>query len=334
MQAILIDGPGTAADLYIGTAPDPAPGPGQVLLHTVAAGVNRADLLQRAGKYPPPAGASTILGLEVAGTVIGLGTGVTDYEIGDNVCALVSGGGYAQQIAVDQEMLLPLPAGMSFTKAAAVPETFLTAYQALHWIGGLRTGQRVLVHAAASGVGTAALQLIRLAGAHAIATASAGKQEVCLRLGAERCIDYRSENFAAAVADATDGRGVDLILDFVGADYWEKNLSSLAPDGKLVLLGLLGGHEVKGFSLATLLQRRLTVQATTLRSRDREYQHRLTADFRRDCLPHFATRDLEPVVDTIYDWNQVDAAHRHLESNETRGKLVLTIGDETEADWL
>ena len=326
MKAILYHEPGDESQLYITEVSDPELQPGTVMLHVAATALNRADLLQREGKYPVPAGADPILGLEVAGTVIEVGEGVTDYGVGDNVCALVNGGGYAQRIVVDQRMLLRLPERLSFTKAAAIPEVFLTAYQALHWIGKLRANDTVLIHAGASGVGTAAIQLVRLAGALPIATASAHKHQQLTDLGAARCIDYHSEDFAEAVLDFTAGKGADIILDFVGGPYLKKNLEAAAPDARIVSLAALGGARVQEFSMAPFLRKRIQLTGTTMRSRTDAYRQQLTEDFRRDIWPAFATGEVQAVVDTIYDWEEVASAHRYMASNANVGKIVLTIG--------
>jgi tumor protein p53-inducible protein 3 len=327
MKAILFDQPGDENQLYIGEVPDPTAGPGQVLLHVAATAMNRADLLQRQGRYPVPPGASEILGLEVAGTVIEVGEGVTDFAVGDNVCALVNGGGYAQMIAVDAVRLLRLPERLSFTKAAAVPEVFITAFQALYWIAGLQAGETALIHAGASGVGTAAIQLAKYAGARVIATASAHKHQPLFDLGADHCIDYRNDDFAEAALQATDGQGVNVVMDFVGAPYLEQNLRALARDGRMVSLAALGGARVENISLAPLLLKRLQLTGTTLRSRSDEYKAKLIADFREKIWPAFADRTLQAVVDTIYDWEEVADAHRYMASNANVGKIVLTIGD-------
>ncbi|THH41049.1 NAD(P)H-quinone oxidoreductase [Neolewinella litorea] len=326
MKAILFDQPGDEDQLYLAEVADPSPAPDAVLLHVAATALNRADLLQREGNYPVPPGANPILGLEVAGTVMELGSEVSGFEVGDNVCALVNGGGYAQQIAVDHRMLLKLPEKLSFTKAAAIPEVFLTAYQALHWIARLQASETVLIHAGASGVGTAAIQLVRLAGAVPIVTASGHKHEALAQLGAARCIDYRTEDFAEAVLDATAGKGADVILDFVGGPYLAQNMQSCATDGRIVSLAALGGARVQDFSMAPFLRKRIQLTGTTMRSRTDEYRQRLTADFRRDIWPYFADGPLQAVVDTIYDWADVAAAHRYMASNANVGKIVMTIG--------
>ena len=326
MKAIVFELPGDEEQLTIAEVADPAAGPTDVLLHISATALNRADLLQREGKYPVPPGASPLLGLEVAGTVIEVGPEARGFEVGDNVCALVNGGGYAQRIAVDYRMLLRLPERLSFTKAAAIPEAFITAFQALHWIGKIKAGETVLIHAGASGVGTAAIQLAKLAGARPIVTASGHKHEQLFDFGALTCIDYQREDFGEAVLDLTEGRGADVILDFVGGPYLRQNLDCCATDGRIVSLAALGGARSEGFSLAPFLRKRLQLTGTTLRSRTDDYRRRLTADFREQIWPHFADGTLRAVVDTIYDWDDVADAHRYMASNANVGKIVMTIG--------
>jgi len=326
MKAIHHNTP-TRGQFAIKEVADPVLGPTEVMLHVAATSLNRADLMQVAGHYPAPAGASDLLGLDVAGTVMDVGSEVTEFGVGDSVCALVQGGGYAQMANVDQSMLLRLPERLSFTKAAAVPETFLTAYQALHWIADLREGMTVLIHAGASGVGTAAVQLCRLAAATPIVTASPMKHERLKDLGAELCIDYRSQKFDEVVLAHTDGKGVDIILDFVGGPYLEQNLHAAAMDGTIVCLGLLGGAGVENFNMVRIVTKRIALKGTTLRSRSDEYRATLTADFRKNIWPAFADRTLRPVVDTIYDWEQVDEAHAYMAANANVGKIVLTIGE-------
>jgi putative PIG3 family NAD(P)H quinone oxidoreductase len=327
MKAITIKSPGDANQLEITEVPDPVAGSGQVLVYVAATALNRADILQREGKYPPPPGVTDILGLEMAGTVIEVGEGVTDFEVGDNVCSLLPGGGYAQQVTVDAAMLLKLPENLSFTKAAAIPEAFLTAFQALHLIAKIQPGETVLIHAGASGVGTAAIQLVKLAGAHPIATASGRKHQQLLDLGAELCIDYRTEDFAEAALSHTNGKGVNIILDFIGGPYLEKNLKALAMEGRMVSLAALGGARVEGVSMAPILRKRLQLTGTTLRSRSKEYKYQLVAEFRERIWPAFADRSVRALVDTIYDWEGVADAHKYMEANANVGKIVLTIGE-------
>lgn len=318
----------TVGQFAIVTGATPVPGPEEVLLRVIATALNRADLLQVSGHYPPPAGASEILGLDVAGIVVATGEKVTDFAVGDPVCTLLSGGGYAQYAVADAQMLLRIPAGMSFTNAAALPEVFLTAWQALVTIADVQAGEMVLVHAGASGVGTAALQLCQQLGARCIATASAPKHDTLVGLGADRCIDYRAGSFVEAVREWSAGAGVQLVLDFVGASYWQQNLQVLAADGRMVCLGLLGGSKLREESMLPILQKRLTITGTTLRSRSLAYRRKLVADFRAQAWPHFANGTLRPVIDSIYDWEAVAEAHAYMAANANTGKIVLTIGGE------
>ena len=325
MQAVLIEEEGDPRHLYIGEHPDPDPEPDELLVNVRATALNRADTMQRRGNYPVPEGASRVLGLEMAGTVAAVGAACAGWEEGDRVFGLLPGGGYAEKVAVHHEMAMPIPEGLSFEEAAALPEVFLTAYQALYWLGALVERQRVLIHAGASGVGTAAIQLVTEAGSEALVTASAPKHERCRTLGAAATIDYRSEDFAARVAGHTDGAGVDLILDFIGAPYFEQNIQSLATDGRLVLLSTLGGATVEAVNLGRLLVKRLQVKATTLRARSSDYKIRLTQEFAAYALPLFEAGTLHPVIDRIYDWREVADAHRRMEANESVGKLVLRV---------
>ena len=333
MKAVCFDAPGDPSVLYLGDVPTPAPGPGEVLVRVRATALNRADLSQRRGHYPPPAGTSEILGLECAGEVVALGADVTMRREGDHVMALLAGGGYAEYVAVPEGHTLPIPGGMPFEQAAAIPEAFLTAAQALFLLGGLRPGSVALVHAGASGVGTAAVQLARWQGARVFATASAGKHGLLDDLGATRAIDYRTEDFAAVVRDETDGAGADVIVDPIGAAYAARNLASLALDGRWVVLATMGGHVVDGLDLRRLMARRGTLVASTLRNRSSDYKTALVQRFAKDCLPSFeapgghdaAPRRLRPVIDTVLDWTDVAEAHRRMEANETAGKVVLRL---------
>lgn len=327
MQAVCFDAPGGPEALYIGRHPMPVAGPGELLVYVHATALNRADLLQRQGKYPPPPGESPILGLEMAGTVMETGAGVEDFEPGDRVCALLGGGGYAQFATIPAELALRLPGNMSFTRAAAVPEAFLTAFQALHLLADLQPGERVLIHAGASGVGVAALQLARLAGAGAVlATASAAKHAFCMEVGAQQVFNYQDPHWPQQVMEATEGQGVDVLIDFVGAPYFSHNLSVMADDGRLVMLGFLGGSRTDSTDLAPILRKRLRIMGSTLRARSLGYKAALTEAFRRRCWPAFAAGALFPVVDSIYDWHDVAAAHRYMEGNHNQGKIVMSVG--------
>ena len=328
MKAICLKEFGGPEQLYLGEQPTPVPAAGELLVNVHATALNRADTLQRKGHYPPPPGASDILGLEMAGTVAGWGDGVSGFEVGDPVCGLLPGGGYAQQVSLPAELALRLPANLSFTKAAAIPEVFLTAFQAVNWLAQLQAGERILIHAGASGVGTAAIQLARQAGASSIIiTASARKHEFCLDLGAHHAIDYKNEDFAKRVHELTDGKGVDVVIDFVGGPNFARNLDVLAPDGRMVMLAFLGGPKVGELNLVPILRKRLKIMGSTLRARSLDYKSRLTDAFRQQFWPLFASGELRPIVDTIYDWQEVAEAHRYMESNGNTGKIVMTVGE-------
>ena len=325
MQAILVREPGGPEQLTLGGHPSPIPERDELLVRVRATALNRADLMQRQGKYPPPPGASEILGLELAGTVEAIGDACAGWAEGDRVFGLLPGGGYAEYAVLPARMAMRIPENLSFEEAAAIPEVFLTAYQALFWLGTLDEGQRVLVHAGASGVGTAAIQLATAAGAPVVVTASAPKHDLCLALGAEAAIDYRSEDFAERIDDLTDGCGVDLIIDFIGAPYFHKNIASLATDGRLVLLAMMGGSRVDNLNLAALFRKRIHLITSTLRSRSRDYKIRLTQDLAARCLPQFESGHLKPIIDSTYDWRDVQEAHRRMEANENAGKIVLVV---------
>ncbi len=325
MRAILLAEPGGPDQLRLGEYPTPEPTDDEVLVAVATTALNRADLLQRAGKYPPPPGASPLLGLEMAGHVVRAGARAGHWREGDAVCALLSGGGYAEYVAVHHRMLRPVPAGWAMTDAAAVPEVFMTAFQSLVWLGRVQPGERLLVHAGGSGVGTAAIQLARALGAEVFVTASAGKHALCRRLGAQHTIDYQQTDFAEAVADITNGEGVDVVLDFLAAPYLARNLQSLRTDGRLVMLATMGGTRLEHFDLRPFLAKRLQLIGSTLRTRPRDYQIALTDALWEFAGPRFANGTLRPVVDSVFDWQDVAAAHRYMEANKNTGKIVLKI---------
>ena len=328
MKAVLFDEPGGPEHLYLGEYPTPMPREDELLVRVAATALNRADLMQREGRYPPPPGASEILGLEVAGTVEAVGEACDEWQTGDRVFGLVPGGGYAEYAVLHRQMAMPVPERMTFEEAAAIPEVFLTAFQALYWLGGLDSERRVLIHAGASGVGTAAIQLAKRAGAHAYVTASAPKHRRCLELGADMTINYKEEDFADCVMDVTTGQGVDIILDFIGAPYFKQNVKSLALDGRLVMLSMLGGRTVEAVDLGSLFRKRAHVITSTLRSRSLAYKIALTQDFTKTVLSFFRNAHIMPVVDSVYEWTDVQAAHRHMEANKNVGKIVLRIAGE------
>jgi putative PIG3 family NAD(P)H quinone oxidoreductase len=325
VKAIVVETPGDPEVMHLAEVPDPTPGPGEVLVRARATAVNRADTLQRRGLYPPPPGASEIIGMEVAGEVEGLGEGVDGWNPGDRVMALLAGGGYAEQVAVPAGQLMPVPAGLSWTDAAAIPEVFLTAHDNLVTRGRLAAGETVLIHGGGGGVGTAAIQLARRAGARVLVTAgSPEKLEFSRRLGADAGINHREEDFPSRVRELTGGRGVDLILDVMGASYLARNLDALAPEGRLVIIGLQGGTTTE-IDLNQLLRRRLSVIATTLRGRTLEQKAEIVRRFVEDALPGFEDGTLRPVVDRVLPLAEAPAAHRAMEAGENVGKLVLRV---------
>jgi putative PIG3 family NAD(P)H quinone oxidoreductase len=325
VKAVLIDRPGDETALRIGDAPAPALGAGELRVRVAATAVNRADLLQRQGLYPPPPGASPILGLECAGTVAELGAGVTGWRVGDRAMALLAGGGYAEEVVVHAGSALPVPASLSLEEAAAVPEVFLTAWLNLFELGGLAAGGAALVHGGGSGVGTAAIQLARAAGARVFVTAgSAEKCERCRALGAELAVNYRTESFAERVREATAGRGVDVVLDSIGASYLADNLASLAVGGRLVLIGLMGGAKAE-IALGTLLVRRLSVVGSTLRTRPVEEKAAIVARFQARFGDDLAAGRIRPIVDRVLPLEAVAEAHRAMKASEHFGKIVLKV---------
>lgn len=329
MKAIQVEQSGGPEQLSMGEVLRPVPGPEELLVRVKAAAVNRADIFQREGNYPPPEGASQILGLDMAGVVEARGEKVdTSFDKGDPVFGLLPGGGYAEYAVIHQDMAMPIPSHFSFEEAAAVPEVFLTAYQALFWLGDFQTGQRVLIHAGASGVGTAAIQLARERQAAVIVTTSSGpKTEACMRLGATAAVNYETEAFAKVVQEVTDGTGVNVIIDFIGAPYWEANVEALALDGRVVLLAMLGGSVIERFKLRDLFRKRGQLITSTLRSRPLSYQIRLTREFAENMLPHLKEDGLEPVIDRVFPLTEVAEAHRYMEANQNVGKIVLTVKD-------
>lgn len=327
MIAIEITRPGGPEVLRAVERPDPVPMAGEVLIQVAAAGVNRPDVMQRRGRYPPPAGASDIPGLEVAGTVVRVGPGVTTPRVGDAVCALLAGGGYATLVAAPAVQCLPVPKGMDVSAAAAIPETFFTVWTNVFERGHLRRGERVLFHGGSSGIGTTGIQLAAARGALVFATAGSDEKcRACEALGAERAINYRREDFAEAIARLTAGRGVDLILDIVGGEYVARNLASLATDGRLVQIGLMGG-EAAPLDFRRILSRRLTVTGSTLRPRSVAEKGAIAAALLTEVWPLLEQGRVKPVIHRSFPLADAAAAHRLMESSEHIGKIVLELDE-------
>jgi putative PIG3 family NAD(P)H quinone oxidoreductase len=326
MKAIQVINPGKNSSLEIGEVPTPEPADHEIRVKTKAAALNRADLSQRAGNYPPPEGASEILGLEMAGTVEKTGENVTRWEIGDDVYGLLPGGGYAEYCVIPEKMAVPIPENLSFKQAAAIPETFLTAWQTLHWTGELGQHETVLVHAGGSGVGTAAIQLARhIFEARIITTAGERRKlEACRELGADYTINYHTQDFAEEIINKFGKKSVDLIMDFIGAPYWQQNIGVLDTDGRLVYLSFLGGTKLENMSLAPLLKNRLKIMGSTLRSQPVEYKINLTQSFQENVQPLLDKGTIAPVIDRVFDWEDVEEAHQYMGDNKNIGKIVLS----------
>jgi NADPH:quinone reductase len=323
--AIEISHPGGPEVLRPVERPTPAASNGEVLIKVAAAGVNRPDVMQRLGKYPPPPGASAIPGLEVAGTIEAVGPGVTDWPSGDAVCALVAGGGYAEYCVAPAPQCLPVPHGVSAIEAAAIPETFFTVWTNVFERGRLVAGESLLVHGGTSGIGTTAIQLARARGATVYATAgSPEKCRACERLGAARGIDYRTEDFVEAIRLATNGRGVDVVLDIMGGDYLMRNVEALATNGRLVQIGTMGGVKAQ-INLLPIMQRRLTVTGSTLRARSVAEKGAIAAALRAEVWPLIEAGRVKPIVDRTFPLRQATEAHRLMESSAHVGKIVLAL---------
>ncbi|MCH7931640.1 MAG: NAD(P)H-quinone oxidoreductase [Proteobacteria bacterium] len=325
MTAIEIAEPGGPDVLRAAERPTPEPGLGEVLVKVAAAGVNRPDVLQRKGGYPPPPGASDIPGLEIAGTVVALGPGAGRWRIGDRVCGLVTGGGYAEYCAVPTVQCLPVPADYDMVKAAALPETFFTVWTNVFQRGRLEGGERFLVHGGSSGIGTTAIQIAHARGARVFATAgSAGKCAACERLGAERAINYRDEDFVAVVKELTGGEGVDVILDMVGGDYIARNVAALRTGGRLVYIAFLGGSKVE-LDFLPMMLKRATITGSTLRPRGVEEKGVIAGELEREVWPLLDSGRIGPVIDSTFPLAQAADAHRRIDAAEHIGKIVLTI---------
>ena len=323
MKAIVFSAPGGPEVLTWSEVPDPVPGDGQVLVEVAAAAVNRADLLQRQGYYNPPPGSSEILGLECSGRIAALGPGVSGWAVGDEVCALLTGGGYAQKVAVPAGQLLPVPKGVDLVTAAGLPETVCTVWSNVFMAAGLQPGEILLVHGGASGIGTTAIQLAKALGAKVLVTVgSKEKAERCVELGADAAIDYRTEDFVERVHELTDGHGADVILDIMGASYLARNVDALAVSGRLVNIGMQGGSKAE-LDLGKLMRKRAAVLATTLRARPAAEKAAIVAAVREHVWPLLASGGLRVVVDRLVPLPEAAEAHRVVEASDHVGKVLL-----------
>ena len=312
--------------LRIENGPVPTPRPGEVLIRVLAAGINRPDLMQRQGLYPPPADASPLLGLEVAGTVVAIGSEVTGLTVGDRVCALVNGGGYAEYCVAPAVQCLPWPVGYDAPRAAALPETFFTVWSNLFRTGHLAAGETVLVHGGTSGIGATAIQLARGFGARVIATAgTAEKCATCLTLGAEAAINYREEDFAERVQALTGTRGVDIVLDIVGAPYLARNIDSLADLGRLVLVAVQGGAKAEALDLRRIMTRRLTLTGTTMRPRTAAFKVEIAEALRQNVWPLLDAATVRPMMHRVFPLAEVAEAHRMMEQGDHSGRIILDM---------
>jgi putative PIG3 family NAD(P)H quinone oxidoreductase len=325
MRAVVANGSGGPEVLALGEVPDPEPGAGEVLIDVTAAGVNRPDLLQRRGGYPPPAGVSPIIGLECSGRIAALGPDTDAFAVGDEVCALLAGGGYAERVVVPASQVLPRPEGVSLVEAAGLPETVCTVWSNVFMLAGLRPDETLLVHGGASGIGTTAIQLAKALGARVVTTVgSPAKADRCRDLGADVTVNYHDDDFVRAALDATAGAGVDVILDIVGAPYLDRNLEALAMAGRLVVIGVMGGSRAE-IDLGTLMSKRAAVLATRLRPRPREEKAAIVASVAENCWPLVAEGHLRPVVDRVLPLAEAAEAHRVVESGEHVGKVLLAV---------
>ncbi|WP_034538117.1 NAD(P)H-quinone oxidoreductase [Carnobacterium inhibens] len=325
MKAISIKKPGGSEQLEIQERPVPSLEEGELLIKVQASAINRTDTLTRENRQlsePYP-----ILGVEVAGIVVDSNLADEKIAIGTRVAGLVNHGGYAEYVAMPADRVFHMPDTMSFEEAAAIPEVFLTAYQTLYWLGKLKQGETVLIHAGASGVGTAAIQLAKkMTKANVIVTAgSEEKLEFCKELGADKGINYKKEDFAKEVLDYTQNKGVDLILDFIGASYWDQNVASIKTDGRWILIGTLGGTIVEKVNLGVFLQKRIAIQGTLLTPRSDQYKAELTNEFVKKVMPYFENNSIKPIIDTTFSFGDVTSAHLHMEENKNTGKIILSI---------
>jgi putative PIG3 family NAD(P)H quinone oxidoreductase len=323
VRAVVVAAPGGPEQLHVGDVPDPAVGHGEVVVRVAGAGINRADLLQRQGFYPPPHGASEILGLEASGVVAAVGPGVDAFALGDKVMLLVEGGGYAELVAVRATQAARVPDNIDLIDAGGIPEVFITAHDALFTRGSLRDGETLLVHGGGGGVGTAAIQLAHRHGCRVLVTAgSAEKLERCIALGADSGINYRTEDFVARTRELTNGHGADVVLDIMGASYLGRNIEAVAVDGRIVVIGMQGGTH-SDLDLGAMMRRRISLISTSLRSRPAAQKAAIVAAFAADVVPALASGRMQAVVDRVLPLTEAAEAHRLIEAGEVVGKVVL-----------
>jgi NADPH2:quinone reductase len=328
MKAVIISRPGDPSVLQIAKRPQPAYADNEILIKVLAAGVNRPDVFQRKGSYPPPAGApQDIPGLEIAGIVVAIGATVTHLMVGDKVCALVTGGGYAEYCNAPEEQCLPIPENLSFIEAASLPETFFTVWSNVFDRAGLKDGETLLVHGGSSGIGVAAIQIAKALGHTVYVTAgSEDKCRFCEALGAAKAINYKTENFADVINDITAGKGVDVILDMIGGDYTAGNIKSLTVEGRLVLINAMNGNNVQ-IDLAQVMRKRLVITGSTLRSREVGFKGAIAHKLKAVVWPLLVTGDIRPVIHSVFPASEAAEAHRLMESSGHIGKIVLDFGD-------
>ncbi|KAJ7243774.1 quinone oxidoreductase [Mycena rebaudengoi] len=334
MRAVLVkNGAGEAEDMYIGEADTPVPRASEVLVKIKAFGLNRMDIMQRKGAYPPPAGISNIMGVEFSGHIAAIGSDVSLWKVDDEVMGLAGGGAYAEYIVVPQTHVVQKPSHLSWVEAASIPECFLTAFQALIVYGEVKPDDDVLVHAGASGVGLAAIQLARFTGAKSVIATASTKEKLdwllSLPNGATNTANYKTEDFSQVVKETTKGKGVDVVVDFVGQSHFEKNLASLAVDGRMTMLALLSGTTVSSLNLTPILYKRLRIQGSTLRSRTPSYQSDLIARFNSQILRHITGENgagpIKTYIHKVYSWTDIQDAHREMEANANSGKIIAEV---------
>jgi NADPH:quinone reductase len=325
MRAIEIVTTSAGNELHLAEYPLPSPAENQVLIKVAASGVNRPDLMQRQGVYPPPPGASEILGLEIAGTVVETGHGVTAFKVGDQICALITGGGYAEYCLASADCCLPMPHGYSFVQAAALPEAFFTVWSNVFDRGRLQSGESLLVHGGGSGIGTAAIQLAKAFGGKVYVTAgSEEKCQRCIELGADAALAYKQQDFVEAINRLTDGKGVDVILDMVGGDYFPRNLKCLAVEGRLVQIAIQHGAKSE-INLWTVMLKRLTMTGSTLRARDDAFKGQIARQLYEKVWPLLESGRITPVIDTVFPLAEAEQAHARMTSNQHIGKIILEV---------